>query len=279
MPPPSKRGARGGIGPRKRNTPISRRFLPPLRCVAAAKLHRGDRPDGPGSPWGLPCRTTMAHRRHTSKSPGSAAAHAPASSRCSFASSSPGPCNLASHLVMNLAEYSAPALSSPRQRQRKRLRKLPIFTSFFGEPASALVRRSCNLRAFKKTSLLRAQAMADPTPICHLFTHLAHESAYRHHSFRGKPQKNSPIHQNFPSSQVIEPQRLSVTTPPVRPLQTKIFAAPTRKTVASPYFLGRVGREWRLVCHANGVLIRVDWAAKEQVAPRVVKTTLPACCL
>jgi hypothetical protein len=35
----------------------------------------------------------------------------------------------------------------------------------------------------------------------------------------------------------------------------KIFPTPAVKTVASPQFLGRVGREWRLVCHASGVFL------------------------
>lgn len=145
MPPPSKRGARGGIGPRERNKPIFRRFLPPLRCVAAADLHGGNRQDGPGSPWGLPCPTTMAQRRHASKAPGSITAHAPASSRCFLRVFAPWPCNLVSHLVINLAEYSAPTLSPPRQRQRKRLRKLPIFTSF--SRRTSLCRRPKLLRS------------------------------------------------------------------------------------------------------------------------------------
>lgn len=130
IPPPSKRGARGGIGPRDRNRPIFRRFLPKLRCVAAADLHGGSRQDGPGSPRGLSCPTTMAERRHASKEPGSTTAHSPASSWCFLRVFAPWPWNLASHLVINLAEYSAPALSPPRQRERKRPRKLPIFTSF-----------------------------------------------------------------------------------------------------------------------------------------------------
>lgn len=104
----------------------------------------------------------------------------------------------------------------------------------------------------------------------HPFPHPSLHSAHGRPPSRRKLQKTSPFRQNFPSSQVFSPQRLSVIRTPAWPLQLKIFSTPTGKTVASPYFLGRVGREWRLLCHADGVLIRVDWAAKNRTHPRVV---------
>lgn len=170
----------------------------------------------------------------------------------------------------NPAEYSALAPSSPRQRPWKTPRKPPNSTIRVSRdapakrsPSLAAAPHPRTLRAFKKKSLLRAQPPAEKPSKRHPFPHLSLHSAHCRPPSRGKLQKSSPFPQNFPSSQVCSPQRLSTVGPPASPLQPKNFPSPPGKTVASRYFLGRVGREWRLVCLANGVLIRVDWAAKE----------------
>lgn len=145
IPPPSTRGARGEIGPRERNRPIFRRFLPKLRCVAAADLHGGSRQDGPGSPRGtaLPNhdgRKTprFENARFNDRSLYGQFLVLPSCLRPLAVQ----PCF---HVVINLAEYSAPALSPPRQRERKRLRKLPIFATFSLQ--NGLARRSTLLRS------------------------------------------------------------------------------------------------------------------------------------
>ncbi|WP_428308394.1 hypothetical protein [Lacipirellula sp.] len=108
------------------------------------------------------------------------------------------------------------------------------------------------MRANKKNVLSCAQLNQKST----CFPQTAIRSAQVSTGGEQKHVKNSLLRQIFPSSQVTLQQGLSVGGPALPGLQSKIFTAPIGKTVASPYFLGRVGREWRQLCHADGVHIR-----------------------
>ncbi|BBO31474.1 hypothetical protein PLANPX_1086 [Lacipirellula parvula] len=121
-----------------------------------------------------------------------------------------------------------------------------------GRTERELSRGRFSVRANKKKVLSRAQTRPENSWFPQSGIHSAQVST----AAGQKLVKNSLLRQIFPSSQVMLQQDLSVAGPVFPGLQSKIFTAPIGKTVASPYFLGRVGREWRQLCHADGVPTR-----------------------